>query len=235
MIQVFSGEDYVNRKKEYDLFLKSQREEGDSFVFCDEEDIAFDSINRFISGGGMFIDRVFVVLQDTLRFQKVFDLLERSVEEMKESQTVFVFIEDTKLSKENKKFLENNDIDIKEFSVKEQRDFGNFAVTDALLSRDKKSIWVELNKSLSKDGSPEALHGLLWWQIKSLYLVSLGLSQEKLEMKDFPYKKTKKAVSLFKKEELSGLVRDFPLLPKKSRDDGVSLYEEMEKFFLEKM
>lgn len=235
MIKVFSGEDYTKRKEAQKDYISSLKDDGEvSFVVSEDTENSILNIDRFLDGGGMFIQRVCVVFQDVFSSKEVFSKIQSDISKIKESETVYLFIENNSLSKDEIKFLESNKIDFTEFNLKDKKEYNSFVLTDAVLQKKKKDIWIELNKVFSTGESGEATHGLLWWQIKSMFLVSSGFSQEDLGMKDYPYKKTKKSVSLFELQELKKIIREFALLPVSSRRKGLSLYESMEAFFLKR-
>lgn len=233
MITIFSGEDYLKRKEAYKSYLDQIKEKGEvSFVTCEEEESIQDAIERFADGGGMFFEEVCVVVYDGLSIAKVKTKVFESIEKLKSSQTEYIFIENNSLTKEENKFFKENNVEVFEYKLTEKKEFNSFSLTDAILEKDKKKIWIEMNKIKERGEAAEATHGLVWWQIKSLLSVSLGLSQEEMGMKDYPYKKTKRALSHFKKEELITLSRDFVVLPVVARRKSAMLYEEMESFFL---
>ncbi len=236
MITIFSGNDYINKKSAYSSFVSSLKEEGGVvFYICDEESSSLDSLDRYASGGGMFFDRVCVTLQDPLSNKNIKEKIYENIELLKESNTVFIFIENGELSAEEKKFFEKNKTQINEFSLEDESKYNSFVLTDALLQKDKKKFWVELQKYLSTGESAEAIHGLLWWQIKALTMLSLGVSQKDSGLKDFPYRKTKSSLKNFEKQDMISFSREFADLVVSSRRKGSPLSSEIELFFLKNL
>jgi DNA polymerase III delta subunit len=53
-----------------------------------------------------------------------------------------------------------------------KNDFSAFALADAAMVRDRKTAWVEFEKSRRKGEAMEALHGMLFWAFKTLTAVA---------------------------------------------------------------
>ncbi len=53
-----------------------------------------------------------------------------------------------------------------------KNDFSAFALADAAMVRDRKTAWVEFEKSRRRGEAMEALHGMLFWAFKTLTAVA---------------------------------------------------------------
>ncbi len=85
--------------------------------------------------------------------------------------------------------------------------FDPFLINDALLAKDKKSLWVLLQRARLQGIPVEETIGILWWQLKSLRLVAMSASAAMAGMKSYPYDKTKRSLRNFKPGEVESLSR----------------------------
>jgi hypothetical protein len=130
----------------------------------------------------------------------------RVLAEMGESGNHFIVIEGVLLAPEKKKF-EKHAATMEEFKKVAATSFDVWAMADALVRRDKKSLWVLLQDAKRAGLSAEELMGTLWWQLKTLRLASLTNNATEAGMKDFPYSKAKRALSVFKSGEIDNLCK----------------------------
>lgn len=102
-----------------------------------------------------------------------------------------------------------------------------FAITDALLRRDRKSLWVLYERARREAVSEEELHGLLFWQVKSMLLAQSATSATEAGLKPFVFSKARSGLVKFKEGELqklsSDLVRIYHEARRGRHDLGVAL------------
>ncbi len=145
---------------------------------------------------------------DTPSEDEVFyEALLKVLPEMAESSNYFIVMEGTVLAPERKKF-EKAGIDIEEFKKTAETPFNVWGMADALSSRDKKSLWVQLTDAKHAGLSAEEIIGTLWWQLKTLRMAMLTKSSSDAGMKDFPYNKAKRALVNFKEGEVEMMSRN---------------------------
>ena len=85
--------------------------------------------------------------------------------------------------------------------------FDPFAINEALLAKDKKSLWVLVNRARLLGVPAEETIGIVWWQLKSLRLVALSPSAEAAGMKSYPYDKAKRALRNFPAGDIERISR----------------------------
>ena len=156
----------------------------------------------------------------------VFNSLVDDLPLLAETEHAFVVIERPLLAAEKKVFQKHATEYVESTAEKKER-FNTFALTDALLDRDKKSLWLLLTNAFAAGVSHEEVAGLLFWQVKTLRLVARTQSAEEAGLKPFVYSKAKRALSKFKSEELDQLSRELLALYHEghlgTRDMGLAL------------
>ena len=130
---------------------------------------------------------------------------EELLPDMATSLHTFVVIEKQLLAAPKKKFLKHTEM-VEEFSKKAAERFNPFTLTEALLTKDKKNLWLLLQQARAAGLSNEELIGSLWWQLKTMRLVALTNSADEAGMKEYPYSKTKRSAGNFSPEDLFRLM-----------------------------
>ncbi len=129
-----------------------------------------------------------------------------SLKELAESQNIFIVLEGALLADAKKKYIKHA-IKIEEFTATKAERFNSFTLAEALAKKDKKNLWVLLQEANAAGLRPEEIIGMLWWQLKALRLAKLTRTAEEAGMKDYPYKKAKQSLGLFKAGEVEQLSR----------------------------
>ena len=92
-----------------------------------------------------------------------------------------------------------------EVKAGKKESFNPFALADALLRKDKKTLWILLTSAWRNGFSSEEIIGTLFWQLKVLRLVARTKSPEEAGLKPFVYQKAKRALTTFKAGETDTL------------------------------
>lgn len=148
-----------------------------------------------------------VIVLDTLSehetaFAEVLDTLSA----LQKSTNTFVLIEGA-LSAPHKKRIEACAEKIHEVNGKIPEKFNIFSLCDALLERNKKSLWLLLMEAWKNGSTNEEIIGTLMWQMKILRLAERTKTAEEAGQKTYPYDKAKRALTRFKKGEVDALAR----------------------------
>lgn len=124
--------------------------------------------------------------------------------EMSESQNTFLILEGALLAPAKKKYRKHTDSD-EEFTAVAGQRFNNFAMADALASKDRRNLWVLLQTAKSEGMAAEFIIGTLWWQLKTLRLASVTNNADEAGMKEYPYNKAKRSLAAFAPGEVQRL------------------------------
>jgi len=212
MIYLLYGNDtHTSRKKLHTLLdgLSKKRPDAEYFHINSENILEF-SVNELISSQGLFEQKYIVVLDnlfdDKAKENNRKDELLKSLKEMQGAEHIFIFLEG-KLDKKTITRFEKYAEKIHEFSIEENKNerFNTFSLTDALGKRDKKSLWTLYQKAKAENIANEEIHGILFWQVKSM-LLTLGSSNAKeAGLNPFVFSKSKGFLRNYSNKEVQGL------------------------------
>ena len=73
-------------------------------------------------------------------------------------------------------------------------DFNIFEISNAVQSKDKKSLWISYHKALKSGMVAEQIYGNIFYAIKTLALAE-KFSEAESGLKSFPYKKAKTSLA----------------------------------------
>ena len=205
MLYVYFGNDTIAVRAKALEKLHVLEEKGSSITRVTPENFASGMLTELAEGASLFSDAQAALL-DTLSeggidmFTEIMDQLDL----LEQSANHFVIIEGA-LKAPERKLLEKFATEVKEISKEKEEKFNTFQMADALLARDKKSLWLLLMEAFRNGSSPEEVIGILFWQLKALRLAERGKDEAETGLKPFVYGKAKRALSKFKPGELDRL------------------------------
>ena len=192
--------------------LKQKRVGAEHLHF---DDISF-SPSRFletIDGMGLFEQKSVVILRYVLEDKAHRDLVLSKLDQLQSSDNAYIFIERSLHSAHIKKF-EAVAHTVEKFPLPKKQEFNTFTLTDMLLKKDKKRLWLSYHEALRNNRSNEEIHGLFVWQLRVL-LMTYTFGQKNSGLKPFVFNKSKRAQSVWSREKtedsLFGLVNDYHL------------------------
>ncbi len=210
MLYFFSGTD---RKKAYEAMeaaLKKTAKKGSRIVRITDANMPAD-LTAALGGGGMFDQSRIVVLNGVLANEEMYAELLKSLSRIRDSEETFFILEekpDAATRKQIEKYAESSD---RYDSPSAKKGGDIFAIANALRRADKKALWVNYQRQLAENAAPEAIHGVLFWAAKDMFL---------------------KARTDVEKGRAKRLLEDLAELPHESRRRGVELEYALERFVL---
>lgn len=234
MLYLYLGD----RKKIIDAQIKlkntlhSRRPDAEIFVL-NFVNFSPEKLNELIFSQGLFEKKYIVVMRDVLGVEGAEKFFEENLENIQKSENVFIWAEE-KIKVDLLKKIEKAKIEIKNLDVvkKEKEDAFNFALADALAQKDKKKLWVLLEKDLKKGVSAEEIHSVLFWQMKNLSLAENTKTASEAGLSSFPYSKAKTNLKKWSKNEVREKTRELLKIYHESREGGLGLDLALEKFVL---
>jgi hypothetical protein len=161
MIYSIVGTGMVKREKAYEALEKV----GEPGVHIYSEQIA--SLQALISSTSLFGDTIVANLIQTMDVAASRDEVTRLLPDMKDSSNIFIIDEpfaDANRVKKLEKYSE------KLYDAREEKKEGVdvFKLCNLFGRRDKKEAWLEWMRIRDLE-SPEAIQGLLWWKMKTIW------------------------------------------------------------------
>jgi DNA polymerase III delta subunit len=232
MIVLLTGNNQLHKHKEIDSLLSS-RGGSDSFLmlsFSEEESIS--NLEEVIRSEDLFGKPVFLKIYHS-DIKALFDVLKNPLARFVNSKDICV-IDTPSLTKPEKTFFEKYSAIIKDFSlIKKKESPLVFALTDALIKKDKKNAWILFQKLIETNVSAEEIHGAIWWQWKTLALIS---SKEKVLAKKsispYVFSKSENATKLFSEKEVLKSLDELMTMFQESRRGISNLLHQLEIFIL---
>ena len=229
MLTVISGKGSLKAKKIREEIEKLNKN-GFSVVRKDDS-VSGGELTEYAKSNGLFGDKFAVYVSGFDGNGELTAFLIKEKEMFVSSDTPFLF-EGTKLPKGDEKELAEY---ITVFEEADERE-NFFPLADALGARNKRLAWAKLTEALER-ASPEEIHGILWWQVKSMKLVAGDSvkSPEAVGMKPFVFKKMKTAAANFSEKEITGMSSDLFRMYHNAHLGKGELGLLLEKFVLERL
>lgn len=171
-----------------------------------------EDLKTSLQGGGMFGGKRVLVFENVCTNPDLSEIFIDALEYLSKSdEEVFVF--ESKPLAELRKKLEKYAESVEKFDAPaKERDSSIFAMANALRKRDKKTLWVAYMQEVAKDNAPEAVHGVLFWAAKDMFL--------------------KSGTDVTSKTRAASLVATLAELPHEARRRGEDLEYALERFVL---
>ena len=214
-----------------DVLIKKQPDA--SVLKFNVENFDAQSLGDLIVTQGLFFNKNIIVLSKVFDDADSKEVLIKNLLDVKESQNIFIFIEeslDKKSFEKFEKFAEKIQ-EIKSDEKKVTTEFNMFSLTDALGRRDKKNLWL-LYRDALKNGAAEEVYGILWWQLKTLLIVRKNETAAESGLKPFVFSKAKDFLRNFKDDEIEKKAFDLVKIYHNSRRQSSELEISLEKWIL---
>lgn len=210
MLYVFHGTDtykVADQANRLVASLRAKRPDAHVFTFegvaCTE--VALDEL---ISAQGLFVEKHVVVLKTPFETVESRDCVIARLERFNASQNIFVLSEG-KILAEQRRVLEKYAHKIEEHNKTEVKkmEFNVFALSDALIARDRRALWMGYVEARRKGLVPENIQGTLHWAVKGLLASRDASSAEEAGQKPVVFSRQKRAAQNFTRAELVHLSR----------------------------
>jgi DNA polymerase III delta subunit len=212
MLHLFTGTDReLVRKKLNAAVAKAAGKHG--VVRISDANSRADLETSF-EGAGMFGEKRVVVLENVLANEEMHEILLAALPRLRDSEERF-FIFEEKPDAATRRTLEKYAETSERFDISNRsRERGNtiFALANALKRGDKKALWVAYQRELAGGNEPEAIHGVLFWGAKQMFLST--------------------RVDNAEHRRSARLIAELAELPHASRRRGVEIEYALERFLL---
>jgi DNA polymerase III delta subunit len=230
---VYGSEIDKARAKKDSLVASCRKQKPDAeFFVLDGDNFSERALEELYSSQGLFVKKHIVVLDRLLISKKpkddgdgtkdvIKEVLLASFPKMAESESVFILFNepfDAKTLVQVKKYAKDIFV-FGEKKEKKEKDTSTFSIVDAYAMKDRRGAWVNYQKCIRSGVAPEAIHGALFWKMKTILL-------EKKEKKESRFSKN------FTESELDEILNELNKIYHGIRSDGGEMEIELEKFLL---
>ena len=196
------------REKAHELLVSLQKKKPDAVLFrIDAERWNEVHLEELIGGQGLFEQKLLIFADRLFENEEAKERIEKNLEEIGKSDNVFIFLEQ-KVAKGLLLEITEAAEKVQEFASTDEKkkpEFNIFSLTDAFGKRDKKKLWVLLQKAFQSDAVPEEIHGILFWQLKSMLIAAHSTSSGQAGLAPFVFTKSKSFLKNYTEPELRTL------------------------------
>lgn len=209
MLYFLHGTDtHASRKKLHELLAAVHKKRPDAELFrMNADNWSSEQFDELVASRGLFESKYIVVLDHVWEKKDAKDHIVERRADMHEAEHVFLVLEG-KTDVATVKKMEATADKAQEFTAAEsgkKERFNIFSLTDGLVARDKKRLWVSYRELLAQGAAPEEMHGILFWQVKNMLLASRAHDQKETGLTPFAYKNALSGSRNFSDTELASL------------------------------
>jgi DNA polymerase III delta subunit len=236
MLYVIHGTDVEKaREKSHALFDALKQKKPDASAgSLNTDEVTPERIEELTQSQGLFENKQIILMDRTLENKDVREIVIDKIDAIAESPNIFIFFEG-KLTKEVLKKLEKRAEKITEYEIDFEPKEGSsfFVLADAFGARDKKKLWMLLREAIEKDAAPEEIHGILFWQAKSMALTLRSNDAAEAGINPFVYVKAKRYMMNYKGSEIDSILSRLVRMYHDSHRGKSDFATELEKFALD--
>ncbi len=248
MLYVIYGTDTAKaRKKMQNMLTVLQSKRPDAILTrLNESNWNSGFLDETLSGMNLFAPKNIIVLDSLFAHPEAEDYIEDRLKDMGASEHVCVMIE-SKISKEKLKKLEKHAEKIEEHNVRDAASEGSgasassstkretpktFTLADALVSKNKVKAWTVFQELAHDEVAAEEIHGVLWWQFKSLYLTFEFKSAKEADLNPYVFSKCSGFKKNWEKKEVENFIDELVGMYHKAHRGEIDFMCELEKVCL---
>ncbi len=201
MLYVIYGTDRQKvRKKLTELTDALQKKRPDApVVRIDPQAWAAGLFDEVVASAGLFSPKNIIILDSLIANADSSEKIIDSLDELAASEHVCIVIEEKIKAAELKK-IEKKAEKVQEYNISTGGDGGDkgadkksfpktFAFAEAVAAKDKVKAWAIFEELSSDALAAEEIHGVLWWQFKSVALAAKSKSAKEAGLNPFVYGK----------------------------------------------
>ncbi len=235
MIYFLYGND-VNkgRGKLHELLnLATKKRPGAELFKITSENFSEGKLDELISSQGLFEQKYTVVLDNVFEKKDIKSFVVDKLEAMQESEQIFLMLEGNVDAATLKK-IEKSSKQVQEFKKAESKKpyFNIFSITEGLLERDKRELWISYVDFIKKGTASEEIHGIFFWQIKNMILACRAKSATETGLSPYVYKNALTGGRKYKTEELLKMSSELVEMTHKVRTGKGDMEIMLEKWVL---
>lgn len=231
---LYGTDTHKARKKLHELLDLAKKKRPDAELFkITGESFSEAQFDELLVSQGLFENKYTVVLDNLFEKKDIKEYVLDRINAVAESDQIFLVLEgkvDSVSLKKIEKVAKQSQEFVKAESKKQ--DINIFSITDGLVAKDKKKLWVSYVDLLNKGGVAEEIHGILFWQVKSMLLASKAKSQTETGLSPYVYKNALTGARSYKTEELVAMSSELVDMTHRVRQGKGELEIMLEKWVL---
>lgn len=165
-------------------------------------------LDPLIESSGLFVEKHLVVLKDLFDSAESRESIVPRLPALAASSNIFILTERTLLAA-HKKELTKHAAQVEEHTEvdKKAREFNVFTLSDALMARNRRELWLRYVEARRAGIAPEQIQGTLHFAVKALIAAQTASSADEAGQKPGVYSRARRGASLYSRDELVGLSR----------------------------
>ena len=172
MIYLFHGSDVEKVRTKAFEWVATARAKEPHLVYArlSCEELTASSLEDAASSGGLFVQRLLILIDDPFQEEVSSTLLEEYIDMLVASDNAIVILAPKLAAAKAKKIFVKLKMEYKydaPAALEDKRGF-NSNLVNALAGRSREKLWLEINRALMAGDAPEMLHGLLHWKARDL-------------------------------------------------------------------
>ncbi len=215
MLYVYHGSDIQKGLEKSHSLVNSLRAKKPNaiFVAIDADHFTSSVIEEHLGGQGLFSNKYIILLDRVTENKDVKDILPDYIPAMKESTNIFIVHEgklNAELARLFQKYAEKVILceEVSSDGSFNKKDFSVFALGDALASREPFKAWILYRQAVDKGIGSESILGTLFWQMKSVKVVSQVETAREAGLNPFVFGNCRRFARNFSEKELNGYISD---------------------------
>ncbi len=246
MIYFYYGTDAESARKKAQVTIDSLlvKKPDATLIRMGEEDISENKIQELVGGQALFAQKYIVYFNNTFDNKENKEVVLKNIKDIAKSENIFIFAEGkmdkvgfTKIEKVAEKVQEftkaEKTLNKKEKLALRGEKIDFFEFTEALGKRDKKGLWVLYQDALAEQVPAEEVHGIFFWEIKSMLLAKKSKTAAEAGMNPYPFQKVKEHLRNYKDGELENISSNLVSMYHEAHRGNIDFYIALEKFILE--
>jgi hypothetical protein len=192
------------------------------------------SLEELLGSQGLFLAKYIVTLDKLLEDKEIGSEVIGALEEMKVSEHAWIILED-KVSAPNLKKIEKFAYKVFDFNDSIGAQGGSekkrplaFDFAEQFASKNKVGAWSEFIKLKEAELAGEEIHGVLWWQMKSVYLAKFSKTADESGLAPYSFQKALRLSKGWELKELNVLLDKLVEIYHEAHRGGGDLMVELE-------
>ena len=222
------------RSKQKELINIMQSKQPDVSLYkVTTENWENDIVDELLSSQGLFLSKYIVSLDRVLEDKEISGIVLDNLKEFKESSHAWIIVEEKvtaavlkKIEKYAYKIFDFNEVVVKKEKL------NAFGFAEKFASRNKVGAWTSFIELKDAELVGEEIHGVLWWQMKSVYLAKMGKTASDTGLAPYSYQKALVFAKNWELKDLNIILDNLIRIYHDAHRGGLDLMIEIEKMSL---